>query len=68
MITINWKARDNQSDNVTLNSFQYSDDGGSTWYTPNNGDASGALSATWNDNGGGGWSTATTFAAAFCDP
>ena len=64
LVTINWKARDNQSDNVTLNSFQYSDDGGITWYTPNNGDASAALSTTWNDNGGAGWATATTFALA----
>ncbi len=64
MITINWKARDDESDNVSLNSFQYSDDGGSAWYTPNNGDASGAFSANWNDNGGGGWSTAASFAAA----
>jgi len=63
-ITINWKARDDQSDNVSLNSFQYSDDGGASWYTPNNGDASGVLSANWDDNGGGGWSTASTFAAA----
>ncbi len=64
VITINWKARDNQSDNVTLNTFQFSDDGGSTWYTPNNGDVSAALSVNWNDNGGPGWSTETTFAAA----
>ncbi|ALP53607.1 hypothetical protein Tel_10955 [Candidatus Tenderia electrophaga] len=64
VITINWKGRDNQSDNVTLNSFEYSVDGGSTWNAPTNGDASAALSSDWDDNGGSDWSTATTFASA----
>jgi parallel beta-helix repeat protein len=64
IITIDWKGRDPEAENVTLKTFQYSDDGGSTWYTPNNGDSSGALSANWDDNGGGGWSTAATFGAA----
>ena len=49
---------------MTLNTFQYSDDGGTTWYTPNNADASAALSANWNDNGGAGWSAATDFGSA----
>ena len=64
IMTINWKGRDDQSDNVTLNSFQYSDDGGTTWYTPNNGDVSAALSASWGDNGGAGWTTNITLALA----
>lgn len=64
MITINWKGRDAESNNVTLKNFQYSDDGGITWYTPDNGDTSAALSANWNDNGGGGWTTDITLAAA----
>ena len=64
VITINWKGRDNQSDNVTLSGFEYSVDGGSTWNAPTNGDSSAAFSANWNDNGGGGYSTATTLAAS----
>jgi len=64
LITITWKARDGQSQNVTLKTFQYSTDGGSTWNAPTNGDASASLSTNWNNNGGGGWTTATTFAAA----
>ncbi len=64
VITINWKGRDNQSDNVTLGSFEYSVDDGSTWNVPTNGDGSAAFSANWTDNGGGGYTTATTLAAA----
>ena len=64
IITINWKGRDPQSDNVTLKSFEYSVDGGSFWNAPTNGDLSASLSANWDDNGGGGWSTATDFASA----
>jgi len=64
-LTLSWKGRDDEGDNVTLYSFQYSDDGGATWYTPTNGDTSLALSADWNDNVGGvGWTTAASFAAA----
>ncbi len=64
IVTINWKGRDNQANNVTLKTFQYSVDGGATWNAPTNGDASAALSATWSNNGGSGWITATTLAAA----
>ncbi len=64
IITINWKGRDNQANNVTLKTFQYSVDGGASWNAPTNGDASAALSATWSNNGGSGWTTATTLAAA----
>ena len=63
-ITINWKGRDNQTQNVTLNTFEYSTDGGASWNAPTNGDASGSLSTNWDDNGGSGWTTATTFGAA----
>ncbi|MEW6219696.1 MAG: Calx-beta domain-containing protein [Thermodesulfobacteriota bacterium] len=64
LITINWKGRDDESNNVTLKTFQYSVNGGSSWAAPTNGDSSAALSVNWDDNGGAGWSTATTFGAA----
>ncbi len=64
IVTINWKGRDDESDNVTLNTFEYSVDGGAIWNAPTTGDASAALSVNWDDNGGSGWSTATTFASA----
>ncbi|MFQ5596839.1 MAG: hypothetical protein ACE5GK_02195 [Nitrospiria bacterium] len=64
VLTINWKGRDLQSDNVTLKTFEYSVDGGATWNAPTNGDASASLSTNWDDNGGSNWSTATTFGAA----
>ena len=63
VMSINWKGRDDDIDNVTLKTFQYSDDGGTSWFTPNNGDTSGAFSANWDDNGGGGWTTNTTLAS-----
>ncbi len=63
LMTITWKGRDGQAQNVTLKTFQYSIDGGSTWNAPTNGDASAALSANWNNNGSS-WTTATTFGAA----
>lgn len=64
IITINWKGRDGQTDNVTLKNFEYSTDGGFSWSAPTNGDLSTSLSANWDDNGGAEWTTATTFAAA----
>ena len=63
-ITINWKGRDSETDNVVLNTFQYSIDGGTVWSAPLSGDLSTAFSTDWNDNGGGGWSTAITFVSA----
>ncbi len=63
LLTITWKAVDAEADNVTLNSFEYSVDGGNVWNTPTNADASLALSANWADNGSA-WTSATTFAAA----
>ncbi|MFC1751324.1 beta strand repeat-containing protein, partial [Pseudomonadota bacterium] len=63
-ITVNWKARDDESENVTLNSFQFSTNSGGAWVTPTNGDASAAFSANWDDNGGSGFTTATTLGSA----
>ena len=59
VVTINWKARDTESSNVTLNSFEYSVDGGSSWIANST-----ALTATWSDNGGSGYAAAATLAAA----
>ncbi len=64
ILTITWKGRDPQSDTVTLKTFEYSVDGGSTWNAPTNADASASLSTNWDDNGGSNWSTAATFGAA----
>jgi len=63
IMTINWKGRDDEADNVTLNTFQYSVDGGTTWQAPGNDDASASLSTNWSDNGSS-WSTATTLGVA----
>ncbi|MBF0431516.1 MAG: hypothetical protein HQK83_09570 [Fibrobacteria bacterium] len=57
--TITFRAKDTESDLVTLESFAFSDDGGSNWYTPANGDNSGALASGWADNSGSGFSSAT---------
>jgi CSLREA domain-containing protein len=58
VITINFRAKDADGDTVTLNTFEYSIDGGSTWNAPTGGDSSGSLSANWED-GGSSYSTAT---------
>jgi hypothetical protein len=52
IITVTFRAKDAESDLITLESFAYSDDGGTNWYSPFNGDASGALTGGWPDNGG----------------
>ena len=54
IITINWKGRDDQSNNVTLYTFEYSVDGGSIWNAPTNGDSSLSLSTNWTDSDGAG--------------
>lgn len=64
LVTVNWKARDGEVENVTLHSFQYSIDGGTSWVTPTNGDSSTAFSTNWNNNGGSGFITATSLASA----
>jgi hypothetical protein len=58
IITIEFRSKDAETDNVTLNTFEYSVDGGMTWNAPTNGDASASLSANWN-NGGSSYSSAT---------
>ena len=64
IITITFKSKDAQQDPVTLQSFQFSDNGGGTWYTPTNGDASGALAAPWPNNGGSLFSSAVDWSGA----
>ena len=66
IITIRWKGRDVEADNVTLKTFEYSVDGGSSWAAPTNGDASTAFSTNWTDSDGAntGYNTETTLAAA----
>jgi hypothetical protein len=59
MITVTFRAKDAESDLVTLEGFEYSDDGGSSWFSPTNGDASLALSSGWPDNGSSKFSSAT---------
>jgi CSLREA domain-containing protein len=64
LVTITWKGRDDESENVLLKTFQYSPDGGANWYAPINGDTSTSLATDWEDNGGSNWTTDTTFGAA----
>ena len=51
IITINFRAKDAETDGVTLNTFQYTVDGGSSWNAPTNGDATSSLSTNWSNNG-----------------
>lgn len=51
IVTIPFRVKDGFSGlPVTLNSFEYSVDGGSTFNTPVNGDSSAALSTSWANN------------------
>jgi hypothetical protein len=59
IITVTFRVKDAQSDLATLQSFAYSDDGGSTWYTPTNGDSSNALTGGWPDNSSSKFTSAT---------
>jgi hypothetical protein len=59
IVTVTFRVKDAQSDLATLESFQYSDDGGSNWYTPTNADSSGALTGNWPANSGSKFSSAT---------
>ncbi|MFC1837616.1 hypothetical protein ACFLYW_02925, partial [Thermodesulfobacteriota bacterium] len=68
IITINWKGRDDDYNNVTLKDFEYSVDGGLNWSAPTSGDSSPALSADWIDNGGDGYTTASSFDCIACRP
>ena len=51
IVTINFRVRDSQTDGVTLNTFEYSIDGGATWNAPTNGDVSLSLATNWENNG-----------------
>jgi hypothetical protein len=59
IITVTFRVKDAQSDLATLEGFAYSDDGGSTWYTPTSGDSSNALSGGWPDNSSSRFTSAT---------
>jgi hypothetical protein len=59
IITVTFRAKDAESDLVTLEGFEYSDNGGTSWYSPTTGDASEALTDGWPDNGGSRFSSAT---------
>jgi len=49
-VTIKWKGKDADTDNVTLKTFKYSIDGGSTWATPTQAnDGTGAFTQYWQD-------------------
>jgi hypothetical protein len=61
IVTITFRVKDAQSDLATLQSFQYSDDGGSSWYSPTNGDSSAALSGGWPDNSSSKFTSATNW-------
>jgi hypothetical protein len=58
IITVTFRARDAENDLVTLEGFAYSDDGGSSWYSPTNGDNSGAFGGGWPNNGGSKFTSA----------
>jgi len=64
IIFIHFKVKDPTSDLCTLHSFQYSVNGGNTWNAPINGDTSGSLSASWQNNTGSKYSSAPAFPSA----
>ena len=61
IITISFRVKDANLDPCTLKTLQYSVDGGGAWNPPNNGDASGSLSAGWTNNGGSNYTSAADF-------
>ena len=63
-ITIHFKITDSGANDCTLSDFEYSLDGGATWYTPTNGDNSGCFTLNWVDNGGSKYHSATTWSGA----
>lgn len=63
-LAIGFKIKDPGSQPCYLHSFQYSIDDGNTWKTPQNGDATRALDAGWQDNQGQGYPSAPTFYSA----
>ncbi|MFA4858753.1 MAG: Ig-like domain-containing protein [Candidatus Margulisiibacteriota bacterium] len=52
IITVNFRVKDAQRQTCSLESFAYSIDDGSRWYTPINGDQSESLGGSWPDNHG----------------
>jgi hypothetical protein len=63
-LAIGFKIKDPGSQPCRLHSFQYSIDAGTTWQTPLNGDATGALNTGWQDNQGQLYPSAPTFYSA----
>ncbi|MBF0432531.1 MAG: DUF2341 domain-containing protein, partial [Fibrobacteria bacterium] len=61
IMTITFKVKDTESDNVTLNTFEYSVNSGGAWSAPTNADASEALSTDWESNS---YTSAASFGAA----
>jgi hypothetical protein len=61
VITINTRIKDAQRHISSLESFAYSIDGGSRWYTPMNEDQSASLSGSWPNNHGQGLSSEADF-------
>ena len=75
IVNITFKLKDGESNTITLNTFQYSVDGGTTWTAPTNGDSSASLNGgnyisgmssplvNWRTNGSS-YASATSFASA----
>ena len=66
VVTITFRVKDADADigtdeeDITLNTFEYSINGGGDWYAPTtNGDLSGALSSGWTNNSGSNYVAAT---------
>ena len=64
IVTISFRIKDGQQDLCTLETFQYSTNGGSTWNAPANGDNSGSLLSGWTTNEGVKYSSSTDFSTA----
>jgi hypothetical protein len=61
VITVTFRVKDAQQDLAVLENFGYSDDGGLSWYVPQNADGSAALAGAWPDNSGGKFASATAW-------
>jgi hypothetical protein len=60
MISVTFRVKDAEQDLITLQDFEYSDNG-TDWYVPANGDASGCLSAGWANNSGSKYVSSTNW-------
>jgi hypothetical protein len=58
VVTIRFRISDSEQDSCLLNTFEYSVDGGATYQSPINGDASGALASGWTTHQGQNYSSA----------